>query len=90
MSGNCEGSEKLGHRAICPPTLGACSACPAILTLNDDGTIPPHRPKRQVATCRACGIERTDYERTADGPQHLDTCPNCGSEKRPIVKVIEA
>jgi hypothetical protein len=43
VSENCEGSERLGYPAVCPPTHGLCSVCDAVMHLNDDGSIPPHQ-----------------------------------------------
>jgi hypothetical protein len=40
-------------------------------------------PPYVLAWCPACKVERCDYEVTADGAQHLDECPNCGSTEVP-------
>jgi predicted RNA-binding Zn-ribbon protein involved in translation (DUF1610 family) len=35
-----------------------------------------------VFTCPECDVERCDAEEL-NGLQHLDSCPNCGSEATP-------
>lgn len=47
----------------------------------------------RLAWCPRCRVERCDYEVTADGPMHLDICPNCGSsatptEQRPAPEIL--
>lgn len=54
---DCEGTDALGHRAICPPTHGLCPMCGQVMSLNDDGTMPPHRRSDLIAM-----LKRGDFD----------------------------